>query len=60
MEMICDSGLMASLDLMELNPTRNVKNKTAELLVELVETLYGEQVLARRVGRHLRHLRGEY
>ncbi len=50
MEMIYDSGLMASLDLMELNPARDIENKTAELLVELVESLFGEQILARHDG----------
>ncbi len=50
MEMIYDSGLMASLDLMELNPACDVQNKTAELLVELVESLFGEQILARHDG----------
>ena len=50
MEMIYDSGLMCSLDLMELNPARDIENKTAELLVELVESLFGEQILARHDG----------
>ncbi len=50
MEMIHDSGLMASLDLMELNPACDIENKTAELLVELVESLFGEQILARHDG----------
>jgi arginase len=50
MEMIHDSGLMASLDLMELNPACDVENKTAKLLVELVESLFGEQILARHDG----------
>ncbi len=50
MEMIHDSGLLASLDLMELNPAHDIENKTAELLVELVESLFGEQILARHDG----------
>lgn len=50
MEMIHDSGLMASLDLMELNPACDIENKTARLLVELVESLFGEQILARHDG----------
>jgi arginase len=49
-EMIHDSGLMASLDLMELNPAYDIENKTAKLLVELVESLFGEQILARHDG----------
>ncbi len=50
MEMIHECGLMASLDLMELNPAYDIKNKTAELLVDLVESLFGEQILARHDG----------
>ncbi|OHC74964.1 MAG: arginase [Rhodospirillales bacterium RIFCSPLOWO2_12_FULL_58_28] len=47
MEMIHDCGLMASLDVMELNPVFDDHNKTAELVVELIESLFGEQTLAR-------------
>jgi arginase len=47
MEMIHDSGLLGSLDIMELNPALDEGNKTAELAVELVESLFGEQILAR-------------
>lgn len=47
MEMIYDCGLMESLDIMELNPAKDIRNKTAELVVELVASLFGEQILAR-------------
>ena len=47
MEMISDSGLMRSLDIMELNPAYDDRNRTAELVVELVESLFGEQILSR-------------
>jgi arginase len=47
MEMIYDSGLMRSLDVMELNPAYDEGNRTAELAVELVESLFGLQILAR-------------
>ncbi len=47
MEMIYDSGLMRSLDIMELNPAYDDHNRTAELVVELVESLFGEQILSR-------------
>ncbi len=47
MEMIHDSGLMRSLDLMELNPAYDVKNATADLTVDLVESLFGQQILSR-------------
>ena len=47
MEMIYESGHMASLDLMELNPAFDDKNRTAELLVDLLGSLFGEQILSR-------------
>jgi arginase len=50
MEMIHDSGLMRSLDIMELNPAFDEGNRTAELAVELVESLFGEEILARASG----------
>jgi arginase len=50
MEMIHDSGLMRSLDIMELNPAFDEGNRTAELCVELVESLFGEEILARASG----------
>jgi len=49
MEMIHDSGLLGSLDVVEVNPALDVHNRTAELAVELVESLFGEQILARVV-----------
>jgi arginase len=50
MEMIYDSGLMKSLDVVELNPAYDEGNRTAELAVELVESLFGLQILARTSG----------
>ncbi|NMM44309.1 arginase [Rhodospirillaceae bacterium KN72] len=47
MEMIHDSGLMRSLDLMELNPAYDIRNATADLTVDLVESLFGQQILSR-------------
>ncbi|MFZ5520986.1 MAG: arginase [Pseudomonadota bacterium] len=47
MEMIADTGALASLDLMELNPARDVRNQTAELVVDLVESLFGKSTLMR-------------
>jgi len=47
MEMIYDSGLMGSLDIAELNPAHDDQNRTAELIVDLVESLFGEQILSR-------------
>ena len=48
MEMIADSGRLASLDVMELNPACDVKNRTAELAVDLIESLFGKSTLMRR------------
>lgn len=47
MEMIADSGLLASLDVMELNPALDVRNRTAELAVDLIESLFGKSTLMR-------------
>jgi arginase len=48
MEMIADTGLMASLDVMELNPALDVRNGTAEVALELIESLFGKSTLMRR------------
>ena len=48
MEMIADSGRLASLDIMELNPALDVRNKTAALAVDLVESLFGKSTLMRK------------
>jgi arginase len=48
MEMIADTGRLASLDIMELNPARDVRNKTAMLAVDLVESLFGKSTLMRK------------
>jgi arginase len=47
MEMIYDAGVMGSLDIAELNTAYDRENRTAVLAVELVESLFGEQILAR-------------
>ncbi|MCW5643561.1 MAG: arginase [Rhodoferax sp.] len=48
MEMIADTGRLASLDLVELNPALDVRNQTAELAVDLVESLFGKSTLMRK------------
>ena len=48
MEMIADSGRMASLDVVELNPALDVRNQTAELAVDLIKSLFGKSTLMRR------------
>lgn len=47
MEMISDSGRMASLDIVELNPAFDRRNATAKLAVDLVESLFGKSTLIR-------------
>jgi len=48
MEMIADTGRLASLDVMELNPAFDVKNATAMIAVDLVESLFGKSTLMRK------------
>ncbi|MFO1325837.1 MAG: arginase [Rubrivivax sp.] len=47
MEMIADTGRLGSLDVMELNPALDVRNKTAQLSVDLIESLFGKSTLMR-------------
>ncbi len=47
MEMIADTGLAASLDIVELNPALDEHNRTAELVVDLIESLFGKSTLMR-------------
>jgi arginase len=47
MEMIADTGRLASLDVMELNPALDLRNKTALLAVDLIESLFGKSTLMR-------------
>jgi len=48
MEMIADTGRLSSLDVMELNPALDVRNKTAQLAVDLIESLFGKSTLMRK------------
>ncbi|MCC7065342.1 MAG: arginase, partial [Planctomycetes bacterium] len=47
MEMIADTGRLASLDIVELNPAFDDHNRTAKLAVDLVESLFGKSTLMR-------------
>jgi arginase len=47
MEMIADTGRLGSLDVMELNPALDVRNQTAVLAVDLIESLFGKSTLMR-------------
>lgn len=48
MEMLCDSGLVTSLDLVELNPFLDERGRTAQLMVDLCASLLGRTVLDRK------------
>jgi arginase len=48
MEMIADTRRLASLDIVELNPAFDLRNKTAALAVDLIESLFGKSTLVRR------------
>jgi arginase len=47
MEMIADTGRLGSLDVVEINPALDVRNRTAELAVEFLQSLFGASTLAR-------------
>ena len=47
MEMLCDSGLVTSLDLVELNPFLDERGRTASLMVDLTASLLGRRVFDR-------------
>ncbi|MCQ1854357.1 arginase [Neorhizobium galegae] len=47
MEMLHDSGLVTSLDLVELNPFLDERGRTATLLVDLTASLMGRKVMDR-------------
>ncbi len=51
MEMIADTGRLASLDVMEVNPALDVRNKTAAIAVDLIESLFGKSTLIRQPAR---------
>lgn len=48
MEMLCDSGLVSSLDLVELNPYLDDRGKSARILVEMTASLFGRRILDRQ------------
>jgi arginase len=45
MEMICDSGKMRSMDVVEVNPVIDEANRTAMLAVELILSALGKRIL---------------
>ncbi|MDI7862503.1 arginase [Rhizobiaceae bacterium n13] len=47
LELLSDSGLVSSLDLVELNPFLDDRGKSARILVELAASLFGRRILDR-------------
>jgi len=47
MEMLHDSGLMTSLDLVELNPFLDERGRTAQVMVDLTASAFGRRVFDR-------------
>ena len=47
MEILCDSGLVGSLDLVELNPFLDERGRTAILMADLAASLLGKHVMDR-------------
>ena len=45
MELVNEAGIVSSLDVVEVNPILDVKNGTATLAVELVESLMGRRII---------------
>ena len=45
MELVAESGLMGSLEVVEVNPILDRENETAELAVELVASALGARIL---------------
>jgi arginase len=46
MEMLADSGAVGSVDVVELNPAADLRNRSARLAVDLVQSLFGKAILA--------------
>jgi arginase len=47
MELLHDSGLVRSVDIVELNPFLDERGKTARVAVELIGSLFGQQITDR-------------
>lgn len=48
MEMVADTKLLGSVDIMELNPAFDMHNRTAQVAVDLLGSLFGKSTLMRR------------
>jgi arginase len=45
MEILSDTGKVSSLDIVEVNPILDERNRTAKLGVELAASLFGQRIL---------------
>jgi arginase len=45
MESLASSGAMSSLEIVEVNPILDDRNRSAEFAVELVQSAFGKQIL---------------
>lgn len=45
MEIVAESGLLAGMEVVEVNPIRDVLNRTAELAVALIASAFGKRIL---------------
>ncbi len=45
METICDSGKLLSVDVMEANPILDTRNRTAQVAVSLLASLFGKSII---------------
>jgi arginase len=45
MEILADSATLHSVDLMEINPILDIQNRTAQMAVNLVTSLFGKKIL---------------
>ncbi|MFA6208145.1 MAG: arginase [Candidatus Obscuribacterales bacterium] len=45
LELLADTKIVRSIDIVELNPTLDIKNRTAELAVDLVQSALGKNIL---------------
>ncbi|RLQ89195.1 arginase [Notoacmeibacter ruber] len=52
METLCDSGLVRSLDLVELNPFLDERGRTAELMTDLAASIFGRRIFDRPTRSH--------
>ena len=45
MEILADTGKLHSVDIMEINPILDIQNRTAQMAVNLVSSLFGKKIL---------------